>query len=121
MEIGWECDQDDGTSCGPIGMPGPARHERHHDAWEHGQMIDHDKLRDLANTLTDDQRRLLREGLAGGADVDPQTLAESLKQLDADLMLLKLVTERPDFDKAKERVHPIGPNVATPDPPLTRW
>jgi hypothetical protein len=89
--------------------------------WEHQQMIDHDKLSELANTLTEDQRRLLREGLAGGADVDPATLTSSLKRLDSDLLFLERATEARDFDKAKERVHPLGPEVVTPDPPLTRW
>jgi hypothetical protein len=44
--------------------------------------IDHDKLRELGQSLTDDQRRLLREGLAGGGELDPKTLAKSLKSLD---------------------------------------
>jgi hypothetical protein len=84
-------------------------------------MIDHDKLRELADTLTEDQRRLLREGLAGGEDVDPETLTASLKRLDSELMFLKLATELPGLERAKERVHPLGPEKAKPEPPLTRW
>jgi hypothetical protein len=59
--------------------------------------------------------------LAGGADVDPAKLTASLKRLDSDLLFLKLGAERRDFDKAKERVRPLGPKVVTSDPPLTRW
>jgi hypothetical protein len=122
MEIGSDCDQDEGPKGATIGrLRDRLATKGTTTALEHHQMIDHDKLSELANTLTEDQRRLLREGLAGGAAVDPATLTASLKRLDSDLLFLKHATEGRDFDKAKERVRPLGPEVVTPDPPLTRW
>ena len=84
-------------------------------------LVDHDKLRELADTLTDDQRRLLREGLAQGADVDPAVLTASLKRLDSELMFLKLASEFPGPEVPKEKVPPIGPRPGMAEPPLTRW
>jgi len=113
-----------------------------HDS-EHDQMIDHDKLRELANTLTGDQRRLLREGLAGGKDVDAETLSASLKRFDSELMFLKLASDSPTFEASNERAAAAAPPDAgtgdggtpdggtpdggttppkpKPEPPLTRW
>jgi hypothetical protein len=104
-------------------------------------MIDHDKLRELADTLTEDQRRLLREGLAGGADVDPVSLTASLKKLDSELLFLKLASESSESSVSRTLAEappdagvPDGgtPDGGTPDggtqppkpkpePPLTRW
>jgi hypothetical protein len=110
-------------------------------------MIDHNKLRELADTLTEDQRQLLREGLAGGADVDAETLAASLKRLDSELMFLKLATESRGSDKPTAAAAAAAGTGAgdfgvgdtgieagfsgsgkpkpkpkpKPEPPLTRW
>jgi hypothetical protein len=46
-------------------------------------MIDHDKLNELANTLTEDQRRLLRKGIGGWRRRRPgetYRLAEAARQ-----------------------------------------
>jgi hypothetical protein len=40
--------------------------------------VDPDKLRQFADTLTDDQIQLLREGLAEGGDLHPDKLAATL-------------------------------------------
>jgi hypothetical protein len=64
--------------------------------------IDHDKLSELAKTLTDDQRRLLREGLAGGDEPDPESLAESLRSVDT-----RAVLERLAVDSAAADVEPL--------------
>ena len=106
-------------------------------------MIDHDKLRELAKSLTGDQRRLLREGLAGGKDVDAETLSASLKRFDSELMFLKLASDSPTFEASNERAAAAAPPDAgtgdggtpdggtsdggttppkpKPEPPLTRW
>jgi hypothetical protein len=57
--------------------------------------IDKDKLKELARTLTDDQRRLLREGLAGGGVIDPKSLAKSLRSLDTKAVLARLAADSP--------------------------
>jgi hypothetical protein len=116
---------------------------------ERERVVDHRKLRELANTLTNDQRRLLREGLAGGSDVDPETLGASLRSIDSELMFRLLAADSPDFAESNSRVvaaappdagtgdggTPDGgvPDGGTPDggttkppapkpePPLTRW
>jgi hypothetical protein len=109
---------------------------------EYERMIDHDKLRELADTLTQDQRRLLREGLAGGADIDPESLTASLKRLDSELLFLKLATESSESSVSRTLAAappdagvpdggtgdggtPDGgttqPPKPKPEPPLTRW
>ncbi len=57
--------------------------------------IDRDKLSALARSLTDDQRKLLREGLSGGGDLDPETLAESLRSFDTRAMFERLADTSP--------------------------
>jgi len=59
--------------------------------------IDNDKLHELAKTLTDDQRRLLREGLAGGGAVDPKSLAKSLQSVDTEAVLGRLAADSPSI------------------------
>ena len=59
--------------------------------------IDNDKLHELAKTLTDDQRRLLREGLAGGGAVDPKSLAKSLQSVDTEALLGRLAADSPSI------------------------
>lgn len=107
-------------------------------------MVDHDKLRELADTLTEDQRRLLREGLAGGSDLDPTTLSASLRSFDTVLMFRMLADDGGSFGAPTERAlaeappdggvpdggtPPDGglpdggtpPPKPKPEPPLTRW
>lgn len=55
--------------------------------------IDKKKLEELARTLTDDQRRLLREGLAGGGEIDPKSLAKSLRTLNTKAVLARLAAD----------------------------
>jgi hypothetical protein len=59
--------------------------------------IDNDKLHELAKTLTDDQRRLLREGLAGGGAVDPKSLAKSLQSVDTEAVFGLLAADSPSI------------------------
>ena len=60
--------------------------------------IDNDKLNQLAQTLTDDQRRLLREGLAGGGEVNPKSLAKSIRSLDTEAVFELLAADSPALD-----------------------
>lgn len=60
--------------------------------------IDRDRLDELAKSLTEDQRQLLREGLAGGGDLDPDTLAESLRSFDTEAMFERLGADTSPLD-----------------------
>ncbi len=95
--------------------------------------IDHDKLLELAQTLTDDQRRLLREGLGTGEYVDPEGLSEALRSFDSEAMFERLVSadavdvfvvaDTPDGGVPDGGVPDGGtqPVPVPPEPPLTRW
>src|SRR5690242_19928404 len=52
--------------------------------------VDRDKLQALADSLTEDQRRLLREGLAGGDNLDVEALAASLNSAENQRILRSL-------------------------------
>lgn len=73
--------------------------------------IDNKKLNELAKTLTEDQRRLLREGLAGGGELDPETLAKSLHSFDTKAMFAQLTDDSSpvaaplEFKKAGPATH----------------
>ncbi len=60
--------------------------------------IDSDKLSALAKTLTDDQRRLLAEGLGGGDDLDPTTVAEALRAVDVGAVIERVSAAGPRLD-----------------------
>jgi hypothetical protein len=81
--------------------------------------IDEDKLKELARTLTDDQRRLLREGLAGGGEIDPKSLAKSLRSLDTKAVLARLGPAVPPLKfKTAPRTRPASrgkPEIVTVD------
>jgi hypothetical protein len=101
--------------------------------------IDEDKLRDLAATLSEDQRQLLREALTDGRDPDPETLTASLRDFDAHSMFSSLGYDvrtagfvaseaadagardagAPDGGAPDGGTHP--PHTVAPEPPLTRW
>jgi hypothetical protein len=88
--------------------------------------IDTKKLSELAKTLTDDQRRLLREGLAGGGELDPQTLAASLRALDTKAIFERLaagrasLNQRPDVSAAPLKFQPAraGTGMASQGKPV---
>jgi len=92
--------------------------------------IDLDKLNELAETLSEDQRRLLREGLASGKDLDAATLSESLRNFDTEAMfsrLSRVSADAPDGGTGDAGTVDAGTGDAgtshpTPsEPPLTRW
>lgn len=107
--------------------------------------INEDKLRDLAETLSEDQRQLLREALTDGRDPDPETLTASLREFDAHSMFSSLgydvrtagfVASEAAADAgardagARDAGAPDGgapdggtapPHTVAPEPPLTRW
>jgi hypothetical protein len=89
--------------------------------------VDFDKLSELAETLTEDQRRLLREGLAGGKELDPQTLSESLRSFDTEAMFARLEpvsADAPDGGTGDAGTGDAGTGTSHPvpvEPPLTRW
>ena len=72
--------------------------------------IDTEKLRQFAATLTDDQTRLLREGLAGGDKLTPESLVSIFKSRENHRLLKKSFGEggAPIFGGASE-------------PGLSRW
>jgi hypothetical protein len=69
--------------------------------------VDPEKLRELAYTLSDDQKRLLREGLAGGGNLDPDSLRTIFNSSENREILRELAAEDPDAQAL--------------EPPLTRW
>lgn len=99
--------------------------------------IDHEKLAELAQTLTDDQRRLLREGLGTGESVDAEGLSAALRSFDSEVMLERLSVSAHDVpvvvDAGPDGGVPSGgdagapngggqhPTPVPPEPPLTRW
>lgn len=91
--------------------------------------VDPDKLRELADTLTDDQRKLLHEGLAGGRDLDPDSLTEVFSSYDNQAIFRELAaTPASDAGAADGGVGDGGVPEAgttapptTTEPPLTRW
>lgn len=87
--------------------------------------VDSDKLRELADTLTDDQRRLLREGLAGGRDLDPDSLAEILNSYENQAIFRELAATPASDAGAPDGGTTLPPDGGTthppPEPPLTRW
>jgi hypothetical protein len=98
--------------------------------------VDFGKLSELAETLTEDQRRLLREGLGGGQDLDPQTLGEALRSFDTEAMFARLEplsADAPDAGPADAGTGDAGtgdagtgdaggtPHPVPVEPPLTRW
>ncbi len=88
---------------------------------------DYDKLAELADTLTDDQRRLLREGLASGEYVDPEKLGASLRSFDTDAMFQTLAVRDAGAGDAGTTLPPDGgtgdggTSPTPPEPPLSRW
>ena len=86
-----------------------------------------EKLRELAYSLSDDQRRLLREGLALGDGADAEALIASIQSVENQDKFRRLVAEAPDGGAPDAGV----PDAGTPDsgtghpptvePPLTRW
>jgi hypothetical protein len=83
--------------------------------------IDHDKLRELANTLTEDQRRLLREGLAGGADPDPDELHATLQSFDRETVHALAAADAGDAGAGDAGAGAGGTAPPVTEPPLTRW
>jgi hypothetical protein len=101
--------------------------------------IDHEKLAELAQTLTDDQRRLLREGLGTGENVDAEGLGAALRSFDSEAMFERLAVSAHDVPVTVDAGPDGGaPGTGTPDgglpngggqhptpvppePPLTRW
>lgn len=91
--------------------------------------LDPDKLEQLVYTLTDDQKALLRQGLAQGKNLDPETLAATFNAVENQEVLKKLfadaqdagvpTTVGPDAGTGDAGTHP--PHPPAPDPPLTRW
>ena len=96
--------------------------------------LDPDKLEQLVYTLTDDQKALLRQGLAQGKNLDPETLAAAFNSVENQEMLKKLFADAQDAGAPTT----VGPDAGTgdagtgdagthpphppaPDPPLTRW
>ncbi len=84
--------------------------------------IDADKLRELAYSLSEDQRRLLREGLAGGENLDVPSLVTTLNSAENQRILRQLAADggadggTPDGGAPDGGTHPTSP-----EPPLTRW
>jgi hypothetical protein len=80
--------------------------------------IDIKKLTELAKTLTDDQRRLLHEGLAGGEELNPQTLAASLRALDTNAVFERLAADSPGLNTRPAAAEaPLAFRAASPGTP----
>lgn len=89
--------------------------------------VDPEKLRELAYTLSDDQRRLLREGLGHGENIDPDALIATLSDFGNQEMLKALAVDAGAGDAGAPVTdagagdagtgHPSPP----PEPGLTRW
>jgi hypothetical protein len=93
--------------------------------------LDPEKLQELAYTLSNDQRQLLREGLGQGEDIDPDTLIATLSDLGNQQVLRTLAADAGDAGAGDAGVptttdagagdagssHPSPP----PEPGLTRW
>jgi hypothetical protein len=89
--------------------------------------VDPEKLRELACTLSEDQRRLLREGLAGGENLDPDELGAVFDSLENKEIFRVLAAEAPDGGAPDGGVPDGGTGdggtapPTTVEPPLTRW
>ncbi len=91
--------------------------------------VNPEKLQELIYSLSHDQKRLLREGLANGDNLDPDELAATFNSFENQEEIRKLVAEAPDGGApdggAPDGGAPDGgthpPHPPTPDPPLTRW
>jgi hypothetical protein len=100
--------------------------------------VDASKLQELAASLSEDQRRLLKEGLAGGENLDVTTLAATLNSEENQRILSALATDDggeyggvaanvlsadlPDGGTNGDGGVPNGgTHPAKPEPPLTRW
>lgn len=89
--------------------------------------VDPEKLRELAYTLTDDQRRLLREGLAGGENLDVDGLIATLNSSGNQETLRELAAAAPDAGPGDAGTGNAGTGNAgtthppVTEPPLTRW
>ena len=74
--------------------------------------VDPEKVKDLIETLSDDQRKLLQEGLANGDNLDPCKLAAVFNSVENQQIFRNLADDDLDTGlKAK----------MLPDKPLTRW
>jgi hypothetical protein len=78
--------------------------------------VDPEKLKNLIDTLSDDQKQLLREGLANGHNLDPCTLADVFHSVENQRLLSKLTL---DAEVEKSLLEEIA--LLPPDKPLTRW
>lgn len=88
--------------------------------------VDAGKLRELAYSLSEDQRRLLREGLAGGENLDVPSLVAALNSAENQRVLQQLAADSPEEagtpDGGTSKAKPDGGTRAPkPEPPLTRW
>ena len=94
--------------------------------------LDPEKLRELAYTLSDDQRRLLREGLANGENLDIDSLIATLNSFENQEVLRELAAAASDAGTGDAGTGDAGTGDAgTSDagtghppivePPLTRW
>ncbi|MFI1767451.1 hypothetical protein ACH41H_36130 [Streptomyces sp. NPDC020800] len=80
--------------------------------------MDADKLRELAYSLSEDQRRLLREGFASGENLDVPSLVATLNSAENQRVLHHLAAELPDggADGGTD-----GGTGGSTEQPLTRW
>ncbi|MFB7476055.1 hypothetical protein [Kitasatospora sp. NPDC056184] len=87
--------------------------------------MDADKLRELAYSLSEDQRRLLREGLADGENLDVTSLAATLNSAENQRVLQQLAAESPDGGTSDGGTTDGGTSDGgtggSTEPPLTRW
>jgi hypothetical protein len=93
-----------------------------------------DKLEELVYSLSEDQKRLLREGLAEGENLDPSKLAETFSSFENQEEFRKLAADAPDAGTGDAGAPDGGTPPTTlpdggtppshpppPEPPLTRW
>ena len=94
--------------------------------------VDPQKLRELAYSLSADQRRLLQEGLAVGGSIDPDSLRATLNSPENQEIFRELAADVPAAEAPDGGVPDGGvPDGGVPDggtthppvvePPLTRW
>lgn len=94
--------------------------------------VDPAKLRELAQSLTDDQTKLLREGLGDGGELDADSLMATLNDYENREIFKSFAAERVVAADAGAPDGGVPPDAGTlppdggtshppHDPPLTRW
>lgn len=80
--------------------------------------IDPKRLQKFVDTLSKDQKKLIRESLGGVSDIDPHKLAKSLSSRGGIEALQKVASS---VDAGAANAGTKRPKKPPKEPPLTRW